>query len=561
MARILNLDGQSPEFFFHLALEQMEAGAYYDAILNLIKARDLDENPHYALQLAEAYYHTKNFEQSTNIYIGLFFGERRMAYILAIYRNLFLMGRTQEARRFVLACLKDPENISLDDMDALPEMDEEDLQRILGLVENNDIESFFDLTEMRKSFAEEDLDELRELVAKGNYDKAIMRAMEVHPDSDLYNSAQEIICIASNERGDFDLAEKTARAQSERMPDSLIAFSVLALMPDRVPQQEIEARLEKLFALVGNDPQKSVNLLRVLAQTKYNALHEKYVEQFYLLNPCVFSMIAYKTSFCFAAGRDEEGKACLRRLQMLFPRDFLARAYTGLYEAKVPKHCWQQMLCLPFCTETEAIYKKLLQNVHSQRKTQESGEKLINYLCAVMMGKSEEDISFLIKELAANSQYSDILTRFFIIALSDIHLGGGQKCDLVYGMLMNGWDTEADVMMGDTFVHCRIAALESVHFPVHLQRIYCEIYVQMISDGEKPNPEALLDIIRKMNSKGIKRSMVFEALLAVVHYLYELFTGSEDEEMEDFIEIYDANPRTVEKYLNLYKCILTEKQE
>jgi len=559
MAKILTIDGQSPEFFFHLALEQMEAGAYYEGLLNLIKARELDENPQYALQLAEAYYNTKNFAQSTNIYIGLFFGERRMAYILAIYRNLLQLGRTRDARRFVLNCLRDPDNISTDDLDILPEMDEEDLQRVLGLVENNDIESFFDLKEAREAVAGDVLDEYRELITKGNYDEVIMRAMEIESESPLYNGAQEIICIAASEREDYELAETTARAQAERMPDSLVAFSVLALMPDRVPQKEIAERMGKLAALVGSDPVKAVSLLRALAQTKYNALFEKYLEEFYALNNCSASVIAYKMAVCYARGKNTEGAACLRRLQMLFPDDFMTRAYCGLVEAKIPKHSWQQMLHIPFCTDVEAVKTKFLSDATKQKNTRVEGEKMINALCTMIAGADGGDISYLIgKSLSIYTQHKGILNFFFLRALSDLHIDGEQKCDLAYGMLMYGWDSQADIMMGDTFVHCRIASLAVDSLPALLAKLYCEIYVQMISDGEEPDPDALFGIVKKMGDKGVKRSMRFDALLAVTHYLYELSLGSEDEELDDYTEVYEANPKTVEKYLKEYKDIIAE---
>lgn len=556
MARILSLDNQTPDFFFRLALEQMEAGGYYDAILNLIKARELRDDPQYVLHLAEAYFHTKNYAQSTNLYIELFFRERRVAYILAIYRNLILMGRSRDAKRFVLDCLRDSENITADDIEALPEMNEEDLQRVLGLVENNDVESFFDIKEAKETFAEEILDEFRELVEKGNYDKAIMRALEVKPDSALYNGAQEIICIAASERGDLELAEKTARAHSERMPDSMVAFCALALMPDRVSEREIEERLQKLALLVGSDPAKAVSLLRVLARTRYTALFDKYLQAFYLDHPCAFSLIAYKAAVSYARGNTEEGSVCIRRLQMLFPDDFLTRAYTALADSKTPEHCWQQMLHIPFCTDAEDIYKKVLQEAYKERKSRNTGEKLLNLLCALIAASGEEDISYLIRLRYSHPEYGGVLTRFFIRALSDIHLEAEQKFDLIYGMLMNGWDIEADVMPGDTYLHCRIAALDSVNLPLQLARIYCEIYVQMISDAEEPDPEALLSVIRKMERIGVKKGMSMAPLLAVGHYLYELSLGAEEEDIGEYTELYGANPKTVEKYFQIYKGVL-----
>ena len=121
---------------------------------------------------------------------------------------------------------------------------------------------------------------------------------------------------------------------------------------------------------------------------------------------------------------------------------------------------------------------------------------------------------------------------------------------------MHGWDSTTDIMMGDTFVHCRIASLSIPQLPIKLARMYCEIYVQMISDGEEPYPEQLLDVIEQMRGIGIKNGMKQEALLAVAHYIYETKVSLHEENIEDYIEVYYANSSTVNKYLDIYKSIL-----
>ena len=553
MAIILNLNNQNAEFYYNLALEQMEAGIYYEAILNLIKANERADSPNYKLQLAEAYYHTQNFTQSTNIYIKLFFEKRRLAYILAIYRNLLLMGRTMDARKFILSCFREIDSIFTDSYEDLPEMEEDELQKVMGLAESEDFKGFLNLMD---TYNESTLSQLKELVVKSDYDKAVMKAMEIPPESKLYDSAREIICICSQARGDYELAEKTAKELSFTTPDNVVAFGVLATMPDRVCRKEIEERAASLAPLIKNSSGKALDFLKTLSHTAHTDLFDKYLQEIYEENSCVFDIIAYKMFCLFAKGKKAEGKAHLKRLQMLFPNDFLVRAYTGFVDAGIPAHCWEELKFMPYCSDTEAVEKRFFGLESARKNKKKTTEEIGNLLCA-MFCEGDQEVSLII-ERAMRTCFHVKHTpyRFFEDLLSDINLSAEIKCDLIYYMLMYGWDSMVNVMMGDTFVRCRLESLGSTEWQIKPTKIYCEIYTQMISDGEVPNAQTLFEVIDSMLKIGMKKSMKDESLFAVAHYLYELKLGSEDEVFEEYIDIYDANPVTAQKYYEVFKNII-----
>lgn len=553
MAVILNLHNQNADFYYKLALEQLEAGIHYEAILNLIKANELADDSVYRLQLAEAYYNTQNYAQSTNLYIKLLFQKRRLSYVLAIYRNMLLMGRTSEARRFILHSFQDFDGMLTDEYDELPEMDERELQKVLGLAENDDINEFINISDVYNEAA---VFELKKLVEKSDFDGAIMQAQLVPAESKYYENAQEIICISAHARGDYELAEKTAREISVRSPDSVIAFGVLAVSNGRLSSEEVNERAAALYSLIKNRADKSLDFLKTLAHSEHTELYERYLEEISNDSPCVFGIIAFKMFEMYAKKRTEEGGRCLRRLQMLFPRDIKVRAYTALVQCKAPPHCFAEMKFSPFCTDIDAVEKRFFEGSLKTKWRKSEVESVQNLLCAMLLSAADDDVSILVSAAygSYNSMYGS-LDAFFEELLSDINVSGENKCDLVYGMLMYGWDSAVDVMMGDTFVHCRISSLGIGKLPIKLARLYTEIYVQLVSDGEEPRPEVLYDVIERMGLIGIKNGMKQEALLAVGHYIYELECGAAEEIFDEYIEIYEANPTTAERYLQVFKKI------
>lgn len=555
MAVILSLDNQNAEFYFKLGQEQLDQGLVYDAILNLIKANEMANKSAYKIQLAEAYYRASNYAQSTNIYVELFFNKRKLPYILAIYRNLLLMGRAADARKFILYALYDFDGMEPGELDMVPEIDEHELQKLLNITETDDIrDAIIDATE---AYNEYTINRLRSLVSKSDFDTAIMEAMEIKPSSKLYDSAQEIICLAAHARGDAELAESTARAILSR-GHSTVAFGVLASMPARVPKNEIEVKAAEVWEAVKASPEKALDFVKTLSHGIYKDLFNKYLDNAYAAHNCAFGIIAYRMFTSFAEGDTEEGEKCLKRLQMLFPGDFKVRAYTALSDCGYPAHIWDEIRLTGTFLDKDRLDKEFYDIEAANDEEKRPADWIKNMLCAYLMSWDFQDnpAVFVNNALTIYSKAATGLQWFFVGLLADINLSADTKCDLLYGMLMNGWDSYADVMMGDTFIQCPVRFPDPDEFPIMLARVYCEVYIQIISDGEYPEWERLLYIVREIKKIGVKRGMREEALYAAAHYIYEKSLGRDDETPEEYADLYNANSATVKKYIEIYKSIL-----
>lgn len=554
MAVILSLDNQNAEFYYKLALEQLEAGTKYEAILNLIKAVELDGNPAYKMDLAEAYYNTHNYVQSTNLYIKLFFSSRKFIYVLAIYRNLLRMEHANLARNFILNCFQDLDSITTDIQDELPDIDEVELHKVMGAADGEYAGLF-----ARKG--DDDLiAELRMLVSRNDYDDAIMTAMDVPTDSTIYDIAQEVICVAAHARGDDELALRTARELLARQPSSVIAFGVLA-MAAGMTADELQAKANRLYSLIKSKPDKVRDFLRALSHLTNQQLFDKYIEEAYAAFPYVLDIIALKMFDRYANGDTAGGDACLKRLQMLFPDDFCVRAYTAASKSSCPPHCWQEYKYTSFCTFDDCIEDAFYDFVKDGKGAQQAN---IDAMCAMILNSGGKYIGYLIepyminKSVATGDSHANSSDAFLEGLLSDINISPQNKCDLIYAMLLFGWDSVVDIVIEDVFLTCKLASLSIIEMPIKLARMYCEVYIKMLQIGEEPCPDALEDTLKRMQSAGIKYGMKQEALLAVLHYIYELDAGNIDEKPEYFAYLYEANPKTVQKYIDAFQSIIKQ---
>lgn len=255
---------QSADFYFKTGMEYIEKKEYYDAILYLRKAVQIDKNEEYMIELALAYSMIEAYNESIILYISLLEKKRYLEYSIALSRDCRLNAikngfyEFPENGWFIANSHKFKsgqvpqlayifENINFEVIKELSNPAFKDnFLKDEEIMPNNEL-TYVD-THYKRNFSK--TIKAYELFMKGSYEKAVNIALTIEKTSEDFEMAQEIIVRSALALEDLELAEASASviySQYEFNPVGYETLFEIWLKNNKFNRNELEVFSEKII--------------------------------------------------------------------------------------------------------------------------------------------------------------------------------------------------------------------------------------------------------------------------------------------------------------------------
>ncbi|MFA5450060.1 MAG: hypothetical protein WC292_06450 [Clostridia bacterium] len=547
MARIHSIL-QKSDFYYQLALEQVEQEGYTAAIKNLHKAINISQKDDYYIELAEAYNAVGAFDASNQVYFNLLAKRPVVYYLFAISRNYIEMEREDLATEFAYNTF-----ISLG-----KKMSEEPIERLAHIGESEMFARVFSRIEdegkapILINIAEREeeglMQQTYELINRGDFDKAIMHMLKIPPESDNYEEALDIICIAAIKNGDKEMAVKTARTLLQKNKKSITAFMALVTYGASLAEGEEydeDALSQSLISAMqedGDDAMLRSFASLLLGKKKYKQFYNASAAA-YTLNDANNSGLFRRLLSAFIMGKKEEGERTLNKFVELYPHDKLSKLMQWRFSQKPTKAGWKKLPHSYFENIVEQYYQVAASSKHNFLTEREQA-----LLDLILTGSNYFDFFEVIEYAFLKKGTID----YVISKLIDASIDHSGRLNLLKMLIMHGVERKVMILLPDRMDECQLRNIEPLpDYAEHFIISYSEAYVELLLSGYSPSPRRLGRIVKAF-AKTQSTSNKVHIMAAILHFYY-LQTKGEIISLDELAQIYGTTVRTLKKYLSIYQ--------
>lgn len=544
---------QNSDFYYKLALDQLQEEDFTSALKNLWDAVRLERKEKYLIEIAETYYKTKSYEASLTIYMELLAKNPAMDYLMAIARNLADSGYESLAAPFAVNTLMSMgKRMSSRHIQRLEDISEND--KILRMFSAEEVEPGPKLIDRKARRDKEKLTEAYFKLNKGDFDGAIQVLNDYDIAAENYDDALDIMCGSAISNGDTELAVKTARKILAVNPFSITAYQALVLFNQPLHEDDVydEEKLCGSFIMVLTKNRLDEKLRTF---SVFLFLYKKYecsLKAVYAacdINPANCDNLVQAINMSFALGKKAKGEYYLHKLAALYPEDINTKTILWIHEKKYGRAVWKNyFLDYPYDKMKDLVTDFVNEYHFESKNIHIITPRAADYLRVIVDSDDLDSIEKIVRDILSHPKQGikEELYKYLI----DIRVSPEAKEIILRELLHAGVDAEIAVLAVNKMMYCRLASVKDVLPP--FSDAYTEVFVNILLNGGTVVHHLLQSVAKEMSKINVPELNKKKPLAAAMNYYYALL-DQPPIEIKELAKTYNTTQVLLKKYISAYK--------